>query len=106
MCIHVFQAIVEKVSRFSQTREKQDEKGRKIRGFCFGNIQDSEDWPASYVATYPSRSLMCVRGYHVVFSYLITRRRLDTPINMKGHFIKHTINLIYKSFTFSAPVTL
>ena len=28
-----------KVSKFSQTREKQDEKGRKIRGFCFGNMQ-------------------------------------------------------------------
>ena len=87
MCIHVYQVIVEKVSRFSQTREKQDEKGRKIRGFCFGNIQDSEDWPASYVATYPSRSLMCVRGYHVVFSYLVTRRRPGTAINTKGYGI-------------------
>ena len=52
--------------------------------------QDSEDWPASYVpasyvATYPSMSLMCVRGYHVVFSCLVTRRRPGTPINMKGY---------------------
>ena len=47
--------------------------------------QDSEDWPASYVATYPSRSLMCVRGYHVVFSYLVTRRRPGTAINTKGY---------------------
>ena len=33
-----------KVSKFSQTREKQDEKGRKIRGFCFGNMQIMKDY--------------------------------------------------------------
>ena len=119
---------MEKLSRFSQTREKQDEKGRKIRGFFFGNMQimkdyaqvqqqyiyiyiyiygyrshqyiyiwlpeslmyvklaqDSEDWPASYVATYPSRSLMCVRGYHIVFSYLVIPPKAGNAINMKGY---------------------
>ena len=52
---------------------------------CGKLAQDSEDWPASYVATYPSRSLMCVRGYHIVFSYLVIPPKAGNAINMKGY---------------------
>ena len=58
---------------------------------CRKLAQDLEDWPASYVAMYTSRSLLCVHGYHIVFSYLVITLKARHPYKYNGlwHFVNY-----------------